>query len=91
MPNIKSAIKRVKVSEKKRMRNKPIKSRARTMVGHVRRAIQTGDARTAAQSLTTAQSALDRAASKGVIHPNNAARRKSRIMRAVAKAARQNQ
>ncbi len=82
MPNIKSAIKRVKVSEKKRLRNRPIRATARAYVKNARRAIDV-DVETpqTQEALQLALSYLDRAAVKGVIHKNNAARRKSRLMK----------
>lgn len=88
MPNIKSAIKRVKVAEKKRLRNKPIRTAARGYVRNARRAIDAGDleAPTTQEALQKALSYLDHAASKGVIHKNNAARRKSRLMQRFNKA-----
>lgn len=88
MPNIKSAIKRVKVAEKKRLRNKPIRTAARTYVRTARRAIDAGEIETPAtrEALQKALSYLDHAASKGVIHKNNAARRKSRLMKRFNKA-----
>ena len=88
MPNIKSAIKRVKVAEKKRLRNKPIRSAARTYVKTARKAIDSGNTAepTTLEALQQALSYLDHAASKGVIHKNNAARRKSRLMKRFNKA-----
>jgi small subunit ribosomal protein S20 len=86
LPNTKSAIKRVKVNEKKRMRNKPVRTRARRAVADVRHSIAGGDLASAQEELRVAISALDKAASKGVIHRNNAARRKSRLMKALNKA-----
>ena len=87
MPNIKSAIKRVKVSEKKRLRNRPIRATARAYVKNARRAIDV-DVETpqTQEALQLALSYLDRAAVKGVIHKNNAARRKSRLMKRINKA-----
>lgn len=87
MPNIKSAIKRVKVSEKKRLRNRPIRATARAYVKNARRAIDV-DVETpqTQEALQLALSYLDRAAVKGVIHKNNAARRKSRLMKRFNKA-----
>jgi small subunit ribosomal protein S20 len=87
VPNIKSAIKRVKVSEKKRLRNRPIRATARAYVKNARRAIDV-DAETpqTQEALQLALSYLDRAAVKGVIHKNNAARRKSRLMKRFNKA-----
>jgi len=88
VPNIKSAIKRVRVSERRRLRNKPIRTAARTNVKNARRAIDSGnlEAPETEQALTKALSYLDRAAVKGVIHKNNAARRKSRLMQRYNKA-----
>ena len=87
MPNIKSAIKRVKVSEKKRLRNRPIRATARAYVKNARRAIDV-DVETpqTQEALQLALSYLARAAVKGVIHKNNAARRKSRLMKRFNKA-----
>lgn len=88
MPNIKSAIKRVKVAEKKRLRNRPIRATARAYVRNARRAIDAGVVETpeTREALQQALSYLDRAAVKGVIHKNNAARRKSRLMKRFNKA-----
>jgi small subunit ribosomal protein S20 len=80
MANTKSALKRIKTSEKKRQRNIAVKSTARTHVKKARTAIAQNPAE-AQDDLIAAISALDRAARKGVIHPNNAARRKSRLMK----------
>ncbi len=78
MANIKSAIKRIRQSEKRRVRNRAIRSRMRTYVKQANTAIVTGD--DAGEAVRAAISELDRAAKKGIIHPNNAARRKSRLM-----------
>lgn len=91
LPNIKSAVKRVKVSERRQLRNKAAKSRARTMVSNVRRAADAGDVQTAQAHLREALSTLDKTAQKGIIHKKNAARRKSRLMKALAKAQAQEQ
>jgi small subunit ribosomal protein S20 len=80
MANTKSAIKRIKTSEKKHQRNVAVKSATRTYVKKAKTAISQSPAEAQAD-LTAAISALDRAAKKGVIHPNNAARRKSRLMK----------
>lgn len=80
MANTKSALKRIKTSEKKRQRNMAVKSATRTYVRKARTAIAQNPAE-AQDDLVAAISALDRAARKGVIHPNNAARRKSRLMK----------
>ena len=80
MANTKSAIKHIKTSEERRLRNRAVKSSARTFVKRARVAITTGSEDSAA-AITAAISALDRAAQKGVIHRNNAARRKSRLLK----------
>jgi small subunit ribosomal protein S20 len=81
MANTKSAIKQIRVSQRRRQRNKPIRSRAKTEVKKARLLIAAGDLDTAQTQVQAAIRALDRAASKGVIHRNNAARRKSRLMK----------
>jgi small subunit ribosomal protein S20 len=80
VPNLKSSIKDMRVSERRRQRNRPIVSATRTYVRRAKMAIDAGDATTAAAAVGDAISALDKATSKGVIHRNNAARRKSRLM-----------
>lgn len=80
MANTKSALKHIKTSEKRRLRNRAVKSAARTFVRRARTAV--GSSPEASQeSLTAAIRALDKAAQKGVIHRNNAARRKSRLVK----------
>ena len=86
MANIKSAIKRIRSSRRKQIRNLAVRTRARGAVKEARQAIQSGDPAEAAQAMQAAYSALDRAAIKGVIHKRNAARRKSRLMKQLAKA-----
>lgn len=81
MANIKSQIKRNKQNEKRRVRNRVTSGRARTAVRKARTSIDTGVAVDARQATLEAISALDKAAEKGVIHKNNAARRKSRLMK----------
>jgi len=80
MANTKSAIKHIKTSERQHQRNQAVKSAARTYVKKARTAIaqQPGEAQ---DDVKDAIAALDRAARKGVIHRNNAARRKSRLMK----------
>ncbi len=80
MPNLRSSLKDMRRSERRRQRNRPIISATRTYVRRARTAIEAGDAEAAARAVGDAISALDKAASKGVIHRNNAARRKSRLM-----------
>ncbi len=86
MANIKSAIKRIRSSRRKQIRNQAVRTRARGAVKEARQAIQSGDPAEATQAMQAAYSALDRAAIKGVIHKRNAARRKSRLMKQLAKA-----
>lgn len=84
MANIKSAIKRNKQNEKRRVRNRVYRGAARTFVARARVAIAGSDAEAAKKATLEAISALDKAAQKGVIHKNNAARRKSRLMKRLA-------
>ena len=78
MPNIKSAIKRVKVAEKANAANSQAKSAVRTEVKKAEQAIAAG-AENAKELVVAASKALDKAASKGLIHKNAAARKKSRL------------
>jgi len=75
--NIKSQIKRIKTNEKARQRNKAVKSSVRTAIRKFREAAQAGDKDAAAELMREAGKALDKAASKGVIHRNQAANKKS--------------
>lgn len=77
MANIKSQIKRIKTNEKARLRNKSVKSALKTAVRRFRTAAESGDKVTAEQELRTASRSLDKAVSKGIIHSNQAANRKS--------------
>ncbi len=81
MANSKSAEKRIRVSERRRQRNRPFRSSARTLVKKAELAITAGDQSAAEEAVLTATRTLDRVASKGIIHRNNAARRKSRLMK----------
>lgn len=80
MANNKAAEKRIRVNEQKRLRNRPYRTAARTYVKKAELAIRAGNAEAAAAAVGDAISMLDRVASKGIIHRNNAARRKSRLM-----------
>ncbi len=80
MANSKSARKRIRVAERRRARNRPYRSAARTFVKKAELAIRAGDQSVAATAVGDAISMLDRVAGKGIIHKNNAARRKSRLM-----------
>ncbi len=81
MANTKSALKRIRSSERRRVRNRIIRTRTRTFVKKARAAIAAPEVTPATEeALRQAISALDRAVTKGVIHRNNAARRKARLM-----------
>jgi small subunit ribosomal protein S20 len=82
--NIKSQIKRILTNKKSQDRNKAVKSEVKTAVRAARAAIVAGDKDKAAAALTVAAKKLDKAASKGVIHKNQAANRKSAIAKQVA-------
>ena len=84
MANIKSQKKRNITNEKARQRNVAVKSALKTAVRRVRTAAESGDAAAAATALATASKALDKAASKGIIHKNQAANRKSGLAKQVA-------
>ena len=86
MPNIKSAIKRVKVNAKKNLRNRMVKSSMRTTIKKFDSALH-HDARQAPALLSNSFSALDKAAAKGVIHKNTANRKKARLAKRLAKIA----
>jgi small subunit ribosomal protein S20 len=75
--NIKSQIKRIRTNERARLRNKAVKSELKTLVRRFREAADAGDAETAAATLQAASKKLDKAVSRGVIHANQAANRKS--------------
>ncbi len=79
MPNIKSAKKRARQSEEKRMHNKHIRSGMRTKVKAVVYAIENGDKETAIEAYKLVVPALDSSVSKGIMHKNKAARHKSRL------------
>jgi small subunit ribosomal protein S20 len=82
--NIKSQLKRIKTNEKRRLRNKSVKSELRTAVRAFREAAASGDQERTAATLKAATRKLDKAASKGVIHKNQAANRKSGLARTAA-------
>ena len=83
MANIKSNIKRIGPKEKSRLRNVAVKSELKTHVRKVREAVAAGDKTAAQAALKTATTKLDKAASKGVIHANQAANRKSALAKQV--------
>lgn len=81
MANIKSQIKRNKQNQAKRQQNRVYRSSARTYVRKALAAMKTENSEDANKEVSNAIKALDKAASKGVVHKNNAARRKSRLMK----------
>ena len=83
MANIKSQLKRIKTNEKARLRNKAVKSELKTYVRRVREAVAAADKEKASEALVTASKKLDKAVSKGVIHANQAANKKSALAKAV--------
>ncbi|PIF01867.1 MAG: 30S ribosomal protein S20 [Propionibacterium sp.] len=85
MANIKSQKKRIKTNEKARQRNKAVKSELRTHVRNFREAVAAGENEKAQELARVANRALDKAVSKGVIHANQAANRKSAISIAASK------
>lgn len=86
MANTLSAKKRIRQNEKRHVRNQAVRSRVKTYIREARTAIEAGDWEAAEGAVQVAASELDRAASKGILHENNAARRKSRLMKQLAKA-----
>lgn len=84
MANIKSQIKRIRTNEAARVRNKAVKSALKTAVRAAREAIAAGDAKKAAAATANASRLLDKAVSKGVIHANQAANRKSALAKQTA-------
>ena len=85
MPNIKSAKKRVKITAKKNLRNRMVKSGVRTSLKKFEAAL--ADPQTANVQLTATTSAIDKAAAKGIIHKNAANRKKARLAKQLNKAA----
>ena len=86
MANIKSQIKRIKTNDKARLRNKSVRSELKTAVRRFRDAVTAGDTKTIAAELKTASRELDVAVSKGVIHANQAANKKSAMAKSAHKA-----
>jgi len=78
LANTKSAQKKIRADETKTVRNKTVRSKTRTLVTRARKSVDKSQ-ETAPEQVAAAVSALDRAARKGIIHPNSAARRKSRL------------
>ena len=86
MPQTKSAQKDVRASKKRQLRNKSIRSLCKTKITKAETLIFSGEPESGREAVGAAISALDKAAEKGVIHPNNAARRKSRLTKRLNKA-----
>jgi len=80
VPQTRSAQKQVRVAERRRLGNKSVRSRCKTNISKAERLIFSGELELAREAVVTAIRSLDKAAEKRVIHPNNAARRKSRLM-----------
>jgi small subunit ribosomal protein S20 len=83
--NSRSARKRIRSSERKRVRNRIVRSAVRTRIGRVRRSLVSGQLNGVEEELRAAVKELDKAAEKGILHRNNVARRKSRIMAMAAR------
>jgi small subunit ribosomal protein S20 len=81
LPGSKSAQKQVRATESKRLKNKSITSLCKTNITKAEKLIFSGELKSAREAVAVAITSLDKAAEKGVIHPNNAARRKSRLMK----------
>jgi small subunit ribosomal protein S20 len=79
-------MKRARQNEKRRVANRVYRTSARTHIKKARRLIEAGDLEQAEVQVASAMSALDRAARKGIIHKNNAARRKSRLVKLLREA-----
>jgi len=86
MPQHKSAMRRVKRSEKEKMQNKIYRSKFKNLTKKINRALEEGNVGTASEMLPKAFSAIDRAAKIGTIHKNQAARRKSRLVKRIDRA-----
>ncbi|WP_433856273.1 30S ribosomal protein S20 [Streptomyces kronopolitis] len=84
MANIKSQMKRIKTNEKARQRNKAVKSTLKTAIRRTREAVEAGDLQKAATAQAEAAKKLDKAVSKGVIHKNAAANKKSALAKKVS-------
>lgn len=83
MANLKSSLKDIKRNAKRRLRNRSAKSAMKTFIKKAKEAAATGDVESIKQALAQACSAIDKTAERGIIHKNQAARRKSRLMRYV--------
>ena len=86
MANTKSAQRQIRVSQRRHDRIQPVRSQSKTLVGKAEDLIVSKETGLAKEAVTAAVSYLDKAAGKGVIHPNNAARHKSRLVKKLNKA-----
>jgi small subunit ribosomal protein S20 len=86
LPTTESAKKRLRQADKRRVRNRVYRTRARTLIKKTNKLISAGKLDEAADSAASAARALDKAAQKGVVHEKNAARRKSRLLRRLGRA-----
>lgn len=86
MPNTKSAQKRLRQNKARRLRNRSVKSALRTQIRKVRDSLKVGDLDKAVVEMKLAQKKLDQAGAKRVIHPNKAARTKSRLVKMIRRA-----
>jgi small subunit ribosomal protein S20 len=86
LPSSNSVQKQARVDEKRRLRNKSTRSLCKTNITKAEKFIFSGELESARETVITAISSLDKAAEKRVLHPNNAARRKSRLMKKLNKA-----
>lgn len=87
MPTKKSAAKQVRVTERRRLRNKSVRSQVKTSITKAEKLIFSGEVEAARGAVVAAVSSLDAAAEKGILKSNNAARRKSRLMKKLNQAA----
>jgi len=85
LPIIKSAQKQVRVTVKKRLRNKSVRSICKTNTTKAEKLIMSGESKQAREAVSIAASSLDKAVNKRIIHPNNADRRKSRLTKKLNK------
>lgn len=83
MANIKSAAKRARIAKVRTLRNKSTMSKVKTMIKNVEAAVAEGNVEQAQAALAVAVKTIDKAASKGILHKNNAANKKSRLMKMV--------
>jgi len=86
LPSKKSAEKQARVAEKRRLRNRSVRSQVKTSITKAEKLIFSGQLEAAQEAVTAAISALDKAAEKGILKPNNTTRRKSRLMKKLNRA-----